>query len=80
MTVTVSDPVTATVFCDQDIWRSNTEAEHLLGVSLTGIMDNRLTSARTASGDYADEGVADLATLLETLKVRSSRPKAQSTV
>tara|TARA_B100001996_G_scaffold201803_1_gene154507 strand:+ start:13565 stop:15520 length:1956 start_codon:yes stop_codon:yes gene_type:complete len=29
------------------IWRDNTEAERLLGVSLTGIMDNRLTSKPT---------------------------------
>jgi len=29
------------------IWQKNTEAERLLGVSLTGIMDNELTSGRT---------------------------------
>ena len=29
------------------IWKDNTEAERLLGVSLTGIMDNRLTSRPT---------------------------------
>lgn len=28
------------------IWRTNTEAERLLGVSLTGIMDNTLTAGR----------------------------------
>ncbi|KAG2433678.1 hypothetical protein HXX76_008048 [Chlamydomonas incerta] len=30
----------------RDIWRTNTEAERLLGVSLTGIMDNALTAGR----------------------------------
>eukprot|EP00198_Chlamydomonas_reinhardtii_P013695 XP_001703032.1 hypothetical nucleotide reductase [Chlamydomonas reinhardtii] len=30
----------------RDIWRTNTEAERLLGVSLTGIMDNTLTAGR----------------------------------
>tara|TARA_A100001037_G_scaffold73060_1_gene65392 strand:- start:660 stop:1745 length:1086 start_codon:yes stop_codon:yes gene_type:complete len=30
------------------IWKDNTEAERLLGVSLTGIMDNRLTSRPSA--------------------------------
>ena len=30
------------------IWKDNTEAERLLGVSLTGIMDNRLTSRPNA--------------------------------
>ena len=31
------------------IWKKNTEAERLLGVSLTGIMDNRLTISPTPS-------------------------------
>lgn len=30
----------------RDIWRHNTEEERLLGVSLTGIMDNELTNGR----------------------------------
>jgi len=30
------------------IWKNNTEEERLLGVSLTGIMDNELTSGRSA--------------------------------
>ncbi|GLC45817.1 hypothetical protein PLESTB_001152500 [Pleodorina starrii] len=30
----------------RDVWRVNTEQERLLGVSLTGIMDNTLTSGR----------------------------------
>jgi len=41
------------------IWRRNTEEERLLGVSLTGIMDNKITS------DYTRE---DLPEFLETLK------------
>lgn len=40
------------------IWQQNTEEERLLGVSLTGIMDNKLTNGK--------EG--NLAELLETLK------------
>lgn len=30
----------------RDVWRENTEAERLLGVSMTGIMDNALTSGQ----------------------------------
>lgn len=30
----------------RDVWRNNTEAERLLGVSMTGIMDNTLTSGQ----------------------------------
>lgn len=30
----------------RDVWRENTEEERLLGVSLTGIMDNEITSGR----------------------------------
>lgn len=40
------------------IWKDNTEEEALLGVSLTGIMDNKLTKTSTAA----------LETLLSTLK------------
>ena len=32
----------------RSIWKKNTEEERLLGVSLTGIMDNELTSGRSA--------------------------------
>ena len=39
------------------VWKDNTEEERLLGVSLTGILDNKLTS-----------GVEGLSTLLERLK------------
>ena len=31
----------------RDCWRSNTEEEALLGVSMTGIMDNKLLSGRS---------------------------------
>ena len=41
------------------IWKKNTEEERLLGVSLTGIMDNNLTYSSTA---------ANLQTMLEALK------------
>ena len=41
------------------IWKKNTEEERLLGVSLTGIMDNNLTYSLTA---------ANLQTMLEALK------------
>lgn len=30
----------------RDVWRQNTSEERLLGVSLTGIMDNRLMSGQ----------------------------------
>lgn len=43
------------------IWQKNTEEERLLGVSLTGIMDNRFTNGR--------EG--DLKSLLEVLKQKA---------
>lgn len=42
----------------RDIWRENTEEERLLGVSLTGIMDNEITNGRRG----------DLAKLLNTLR------------
>jgi len=43
----------------RNIWKKNTEEERLLGVSLTGIMDNNLTYSSTA---------ANLQTMLEALK------------
>jgi len=42
------------------IWKKNTEEERLLGVSLTGIMDNELTSGR--------QGKTQLKELLESLR------------
>ena len=42
------------------VWKANTEEERLLGVSLTGIMDNKLTSGK--------EGHTKLVRLLEELK------------
>ncbi|MCP3656849.1 MAG: hypothetical protein GY766_18470 [Herbaspirillum sp.] len=52
----------------RDIWRENTEAERLLGVSLTGIMDCELLN-----GDWNDKGMVagdpvDLEGVLETLR------------
>ena len=32
----------------RSIWKKNTEEERLLGVSLTGIMDNQLTAGKSA--------------------------------
>ena len=43
----------------RNIWKKNTEEERLLGVSLTGIMDNNLTYSMTAG---------NLQTMLEALK------------
>ena len=37
------------------MWKANTEAEHLLGVSLTGIVDNQLMG-----GQLAEEALAPL--------------------
>ena len=44
------------------IWKNNTEEERLLGVSLTGIMDNKLTS-----GNSSEYGM-NIGALLEDLK------------
>ena len=48
-------------------WVKNTEEERLLGVSLTGIMDNKLTNG---SDIYSDEpfGLGTLASMLESLR------------
>jgi ribonucleoside-diphosphate reductase alpha chain len=46
------------------IWQRNTEEERLLGVSLTGIMDNKLLS----SDPEVDNGETTLANVLEHLK------------
>jgi ribonucleoside-diphosphate reductase alpha chain len=43
------------------VWTNNTEEERLLGVSMTGIMDNTLTNGR--------EGIDKLQTILEMLRV-----------
>ena len=42
----------------REVWRENTEAERLLGVSLTGIMDNKILNQNTD----------DLSSILEELK------------
>jgi len=43
------------------IWNNNTEEERLLGVSLTGIMDNRLTTSQNAGLDKTLERLKDVA-------------------
>ena len=43
------------------IWNKNTEEERLLGVSLTGIMDNRLTTSQNAGLDKTLERLKDVA-------------------
>jgi len=43
------------------IWNKNTEEERLLGVSLTGIMDNRLTASQNAGLDKTLERLKDVA-------------------
>jgi ribonucleoside-triphosphate reductase (thioredoxin) len=50
------------------IWKNNTEEERLLGVSLTGIMDNKLMSDMVRT--------ADLAEMLEELKAVSVKVNA----
>ena len=50
------------------IWKNNTEEERLLGVSLTGIMDNKLMANKVRT--------ADLAEMLEKLKVVSVKVNA----
>jgi ribonucleoside-diphosphate reductase alpha chain len=42
------------------IWRKNAEEERLLGVSLTGIMDNRLLSGQDTSNDELSEILTQL--------------------
>lgn len=44
------------------IWRKNAEEERLLGVSLTGIMDNRMLSGQNG---LSDGGMADILTQLK---------------
>lgn len=39
-------PLETTHVCCLQVWRQNTEAERLLGVSMTGVMDNTLTSGK----------------------------------
>ena len=43
------------------IWQRNTEEERLLGVSLTGIMDNELTSGRKHGLDKTLEKLREIA-------------------
>ena len=43
------------------IWQKNTEEERLLGVSLTGIMDNRLTTSQNAGLEKTLERLKDVA-------------------
>ncbi len=43
------------------IWNKNTEEERLLGVSLTGIMDNRLTTSQNAGLNKTLERLKDVA-------------------
>ena len=50
------------------IWKNNTEEERLLGVSLTGIMDNKLMANKVRT--------ADLAEMLENLKAVSVKVNA----
>ena len=50
------------------IWKNNTEEERLLGVSLTGIMDNKLMANKVRT--------ADLAEMLEELKAVSVKVNA----
>lgn len=47
----------------RDVWRSNTSAERLLGVSLTGIMDNALMSGQ--------QGMEPLNDTLQQLKAHA---------
>jgi ribonucleoside-triphosphate reductase len=55
------------------VWKQNTEEEALLGVSLTGIMDNEMLSATRATTefyvkDYSEGGWPSLEDILEELK------------
>jgi ribonucleoside-diphosphate reductase alpha chain len=43
------------------VWNKNTEEERLLGVSLTGIMDNRLTTSQNAGLEKTLERLKDVA-------------------
>ena len=57
----------------RDVWRENTETERLLGVSLTGIMDNLAMSGvmdkdATISYDFSGDEDLTLAKVLEHLK------------
>ena len=56
------------------IWKDNTEAERLLGVSLTGIMDNRLTSRPTKEllKDLRDTAIETNKAFAKKLKINQS--------
>lgn len=47
-------------------WKKNCEEERLLGVSLTGILDNKYTSGK--SSQKTEDGTMDLKALLENLR------------
>lgn len=55
----------------RDVWRSNTSAERLLGVSLTGIMDNALMSGQ--------QGMEPLNDTLQQLKAHAVQVNAELT-
>jgi ribonucleoside-triphosphate reductase len=52
------------------IWQNNTEEERLLGVSLTGIMDNRLTAGKSTLG-------TNLASALDLLRKEAVKVNAE---
>lgn len=55
----------------REIWKKNTEEERLLGVSLTGIMDNELTNGRTS-------GLGELLHVLREIAIEANAGMAAS--
>lgn len=57
----------------REIWRTNTEEERLLGVSLTGIMDHTMLSGYSVD----TEGLSDILSHLKNVSVETNREWAE---
>jgi ribonucleoside-triphosphate reductase len=67
---TIQSTLTNFQFLSEE-WKKNTDEERLLGVSLTGIMDNQFLSARYATPDFIiqkEPGLGVLESVLEKLR------------
>ena len=60
-------------------WKKNCEEERLLGVSLTGIMDNELTNGRTPYNEFStqDKKLEELLTKLRKEAIKTNKKYAE---